>query len=134
MSSPTSTLSFKVSVPKDALDILAFLGFCEKRGFTFPKGYDCTSVAALYAKAFHEGETFTPAQFLDAHGKARDLLDHMVVLQEEVVDMWQSEFDCWEPDHPECSRITHEWEKSRAGLERMKALRASVLGTEEDSG
>lgn len=131
MSSHNASLSFNVSVPTDALDILAFLGFCKKRGVHLPKGYDCTSVAALYTKAFHEGETFTPAQFLDSHGKNHEILDYMLLLQEETVDHWQSEFDCWEPDHPECSHIQAEWLKSRAGLDRVKAFRAAVLEAED---
>lgn len=133
--SSSSPLSFTISVPRDAHDILALMTFCRKHGYPFPKGYDVTRVGSIYLAAIVGDSavpTITPRQFMDAHGADKEILEHILFLQEEVVAHWQSEFDCWDPDHPEVVRIEVEWQKSREGLQKVKAFCAAVLETCDD--
>ena len=124
----SSSLSFKVTLPSNALDILAFLTFCKKREIPFPKGYDVTKVCRLYVDALDD---ITAPAFLAAHGKDVEILDHMVLLQEEEAGHWESEFVCWEPDHPEVPRIEECFTKSLDCLRKVKAFREAVLAVEE---
>ena len=124
----SSSLSFTVTLPSDATDLLAFFTFCKKRGFPFPKGYDVTCICRLYVDAL---ENITPTAFVAAHGKDVEILDEMVLLQEEEAGHWESEFVCWEPDHPEVGRIEECFTKSLDCLRKVKAFREAVLECED---
>ncbi len=127
---PTMSLSFEVSLPSNAHAILDFLTFCRKHNILFPQGYNLTTVGNIYLRALSD---ITPTAFLNAHGKDVEILDHMVFVQEEVTDHWESEFICFEPDHPEVADMLETFMKSKDLLRQVKAFRDAVLNAEENS-
>ncbi len=130
MSSSPSTLSFNVSVPTDIQDLLAFMTFCRKRQFTFPKGYDVTSVGNVYYRQIAE---ITSIALMNAHGKSgsAEILDHILFRAEEELAHWEDEFICYESDRPEVAAIEAEYKKSVEHLNKAKALQADVLRAED---
>lgn len=121
----SSSLSFKVDVPRNARDILAFLAFCRSRNYTFPKGYDVTRVGSTY---YHDIDNITAADLLSAHSCPQEILDHILLLAEEDVDHWESELSYNDPDRlPEVAYMEQQYTECVERLKKVSALQQAVM-------